>query len=395
MRAAAKPSPKALHEDRLPIRREKRRQGPVAGGHRQARLRAVPAARVGSRATSSRTGSRPRPSSSRGRGTASLRRCPRRSRNRRPRRYSNEPWVATKASCRGPILAAGIDEAALAPTATLLGHAAGEAVLLVRRGGDVLAVGATCTHYGGPLAEGVVDGDTVRCPWHHACFDLRTGTAVRGPALNALRLLRRRARRRPHPRRRAQAGRARPRRPPAARRASIVIIGARRRRRLRGGDAAPRGLRGRPPRLRRRRGPARSTGPTSRRTTSPAPRPRSGCRCAPRPSSRSSASSSQLGARVAGARRRGPQAHARRRARGRVGRAAARDRRGARPPRGAGRRPAARPHAAHARRQPRHHRARQGRRSARSSSARASSASRRRRRCARAASRSTSSRPTP
>jgi apoptosis-inducing factor 3 len=86
----------------------------------------------------------------------------------------------------GPDLAAGVDEAALAPEATLLGHAAGEAVLLVRRGGDVLAVGATCTHYGGPLAEGALVGDTVRCPWHHACFDLRTGTPERGPALNPL-----------------------------------------------------------------------------------------------------------------------------------------------------------------------------------------------------------------
>jgi NADPH-dependent 2,4-dienoyl-CoA reductase/sulfur reductase-like enzyme/nitrite reductase/ring-hydroxylating ferredoxin subunit len=91
-----------------------------------------------------------------------------------------------QAKLSGLDLAAGIDEAALAAEGTLLGYAAGEAVLLVRRGGDVLAVGATCTHYGGPLAEGVVVGDTVRCPWHHACFDLRTGTAERGPALNAL-----------------------------------------------------------------------------------------------------------------------------------------------------------------------------------------------------------------
>ena len=72
----------------------------------------------------------------------------------------------------------------VADGATLLGQAAGEAVLVARRGNEIFAIGATCTHYSGPLAEGVFVGDEVRCPWHHACFSVRTGEAVAAPALN-------------------------------------------------------------------------------------------------------------------------------------------------------------------------------------------------------------------
>lgn len=84
----------------------------------------------------------------------------------------------------GPDLTAGIPAHTLVDGQLLLGHAHGEPVVLARSAGRVYAIGATCTHYGGPLAEGLLVGETVRCPWHHACFSLRTGAAVAAPAFD-------------------------------------------------------------------------------------------------------------------------------------------------------------------------------------------------------------------
>ncbi|HTM44342.1 MAG TPA: FAD-dependent oxidoreductase [Polyangiaceae bacterium] len=89
------------------------------------------------------------------------------------------------AQLTGPDLEQGTSINDVPDGGSLLGHAGGEAVLLVRQGDSVHAVGATCTHYSGPLSEGLVVGDTIRCPWHHACFDVRTG-APSGPAFNPI-----------------------------------------------------------------------------------------------------------------------------------------------------------------------------------------------------------------
>ena len=78
----------------------------------------------------------------------------------------------------GPDLSQGVAFTDLADGGMLLGHVGDEQVLLARTGAELFAVGASCSHYHGPLAEGLLVGDTVRCPWHHACFSLRTGEAL-------------------------------------------------------------------------------------------------------------------------------------------------------------------------------------------------------------------------
>jgi len=78
----------------------------------------------------------------------------------------------------------GIPLQNLADGGMISGVVDGEDAILVRRGDEIFAVAAFCTHYHGPLADGLLLGETVRCPWHHACFSLRSGEALRAPALD-------------------------------------------------------------------------------------------------------------------------------------------------------------------------------------------------------------------
>src|SRR5438067_8814129 len=84
----------------------------------------------------------------------------------------------------GPDFEKGCELDKLAEGEMLLGHAFGEQILVARRGDGLFAIGATSTHYRGPLAKGLMVDCIVRCPWHHARFDLRTGEAIAAPALN-------------------------------------------------------------------------------------------------------------------------------------------------------------------------------------------------------------------
>jgi NADPH-dependent 2,4-dienoyl-CoA reductase/sulfur reductase-like enzyme/nitrite reductase/ring-hydroxylating ferredoxin subunit len=91
---------------------------------------------------------------------------------------------SSEAQPKGPDLAAGVAIEECPDGKMLSGRVGEDAVLLARRGDEFFAIGATCTHYNGPLAEGLLVDDTVRCPWHHACFSLRTGEALHAPALS-------------------------------------------------------------------------------------------------------------------------------------------------------------------------------------------------------------------
>ncbi|MDL1867329.1 Rieske 2Fe-2S domain-containing protein [Betaproteobacteria bacterium PRO4] len=86
----------------------------------------------------------------------------------------------------GPDLTKGVSLQDFGDQPLLRGHVKDEPVILVRVGDEIMAVGASCTHYGAPLEEGLVAGETIRCPWHHACFSLRDGEALGAPAFDSL-----------------------------------------------------------------------------------------------------------------------------------------------------------------------------------------------------------------
>lgn len=86
----------------------------------------------------------------------------------------------------GPDLAKGVPLASVPAAGVLAGHVEDSPVLLVRLDDGLHAVSGLCTHYGAPLADGLVVEDEIRCPWHHACFSLRTGAALRAPAFTGL-----------------------------------------------------------------------------------------------------------------------------------------------------------------------------------------------------------------
>ncbi len=83
---------------------------------------------------------------------------------------------------QGPDFGEGVSLESVPEGVPLLGHAGGEAVVLVQSGAGFFALGATCTHYATSLAGGIVADGALRCPLHHACFDLSTGEALRAPA---------------------------------------------------------------------------------------------------------------------------------------------------------------------------------------------------------------------
>src|ERR1700733_943518 len=95
---------------------------------------------------------------------------------------------AEQSKPQGSDLTEGVTANDIPDGGMIAGHVGDDAVLITRHGDEFFAIGATCSHYNGPLAEGLIVGDTVRCPWHHARFCLKTGKAIGAPAIDPVAL---------------------------------------------------------------------------------------------------------------------------------------------------------------------------------------------------------------
>jgi NADPH-dependent 2,4-dienoyl-CoA reductase/sulfur reductase-like enzyme/nitrite reductase/ring-hydroxylating ferredoxin subunit len=95
--------------------------------------------------------------------------------------------MSGEAKVTGPDLEhEGIDAREVGSERPAAGHVGEKPVIVVRTTRGLRAVGGRCTHYGGPLGDGLCDGERIHCPWHHGIFDLETGEAVGAPPLNPI-----------------------------------------------------------------------------------------------------------------------------------------------------------------------------------------------------------------
>ena len=74
----------------------------------------------------------------------------------------------------------------LAPGQGKMVEAGGKKIALFNVDGDYCAISDTCTHHGGPLSEGELNGKEVTCPWHGAVFDVTTGEVLGPPAMEGV-----------------------------------------------------------------------------------------------------------------------------------------------------------------------------------------------------------------
>lgn len=87
----------------------------------------------------------------------------------------------------GPDFSLGFEISQLSNESITSGHVSGQDAILVKQKDDYFILAAFCSHYHAPLQDGLVVDNEIRCPWHHARFDLKTGTAICAPAFDALR----------------------------------------------------------------------------------------------------------------------------------------------------------------------------------------------------------------